>query len=161
LTGGSLPLAVTMAREAIYDAHLSRDRARMFFHSSSYTANPIACAAAVANLEVWQQEPVLSRIRSIEEFHEHNLTRFAGDRRFASIRQAGTIAALDIAVPSGGYLAEIGQQMRKLFRERNLLIRPLGNVIYLMPPYCVTSEELTALYNAIDDVASIVTGRAL
>ena len=161
LTGGALPLAATLCTPAIFDVHLSTDRRKTFFHSSSYTANPIACAAAVANLEVWQQEPVLSRIRSIEEFHEHNLTRFAGDRRFASIRQAGTIAALDIAVPSGGYLAEIGQQMRKLFRERNLLIRPLGNVIYLMPPYCVTSEELTALYNAIDDVASIVTGRAL
>lgn len=159
LTGGALPLAATLCTSAIFDAHLSSDRRKTFFHSSSYTANPIACAAAVANLEVWRQEPVLSRIRSIEEFHEHNLTRFAGDRRFTNIRQAGTIAALDVVVPSGGYLAEIGQHMRKLFRERNLLIRPLGNVLYLMPPYCVTSAELAHIYDAVDEVASIVTGQ--
>jgi adenosylmethionine-8-amino-7-oxononanoate aminotransferase len=159
LTGGAVPLAATLATAEIFDAHLSTDRRKTFFHSSSYTANPIACAAAVANLNVWRSEPVFERIRAIEEIHRQQLTRFDGDGRFAAIRQAGTIAALDLVVPAGGYLSEVGPRMRKLFRERDLLIRPLGNVLYLMPPYCVTGQELARAYDAIFDVASIVLER--
>lgn len=159
LTGGALPLAATLATAEIFEAHLSSDRRKTFFHSSSYTANPIACAAAVANLEVWRSEPVFERIRAIEETHRQQLARFEGDMRFTRIRQAGTIAALDAAVPAGGYLAEAGPRMRRLFRERGLLIRPLGNVLYLMPPYCVTGQELTRAYDAIDEVASLVLDR--
>lgn len=159
LTGGAVPLAATLATAEIFDAHLSTDRRKTFFHSSSYTANPIACAAAVANLNLWRSEPVFERIRAIEEIHRQQLTRFDGDGRFAAIRQAGTIAALDLVVPAGGYLSEVGPRMRKLFRERDLLIRPLGNVLYLMPPYCVTGQELARAYDAIFDVASIVLER--
>ncbi|CUX56347.1 adenosylmethionine--8-amino-7-oxononanoate transaminase [Rhizobium oryzihabitans] len=157
LTGGSLPLAATLCSGGIFDAHFSTDRRKTFFHSSSYTANPIACAAAVANLQVWRDEPVAQRIGQLQEALQNNLGRFAGDRRFTNIRQAGTIAALDLAVPSGGYLAEAGPRMRKLFRERGLIIRPLGNVIYLMPPYCTTAQDLTHVFDAIDEVAAIVT----
>ncbi|OAP49956.1 hypothetical protein ATB98_16660 [Sinorhizobium saheli] len=123
-------------------------------------SNPIACAAAVANLDIWRNEPVLERIESLEAMHRKNLARFEGDDRFTNMRQMGTIAALDLVVPSGGYLAEVGPRMRRLFRERGLLIRPLGNVIYLMPPYCVTADELGLAYDAIDEVASIVLGKA-
>ncbi|MCW0982563.1 adenosylmethionine--8-amino-7-oxononanoate transaminase [Agrobacterium sp. BT-220-3] len=157
LTGGSLPLAATLCSGDIFDAHFSTDRRKTFFHSSSYTANPIACAAAVANLQVWRDEPVAQRIGQLQETLQNNLGRFAGDRRFTNIRQAGTIAALDLAVPSGGYLAEAGPRMRKLFRERGLIIRPLGNVIYLMPPYCTTAQDLAHVFDAIDEVAAIVT----
>jgi len=160
LTGGALPLAATLCTSEIFDAHLSTDRRKTFFHSSSYTANPIACAAAAANLDIWRNEPVLERIESLEAMHRKNLARFEGDERFTNMRQMGTIAALDLVVPSGGYLAEVGPRMRRLFRERGVLIRPLGNVIYLMPPYCVTSDELADAYDAIDDVASIVLGKA-
>ncbi len=159
LTGGAVPLAATLATAEIFEAHLSTDRRKTFFHSSSYTANPIACAAAVANLEVWRSEPVFERIRAVEETHRQQLARFVGDRRFTGIRQAGTIAALDLAVPVGGYLASAGPRMRKLFRDRGLLIRPLGNVLYLMPPYCVTEQELARAYDAIDEVASLVLDR--
>lgn len=160
LTGGALPLAATLCTSRIFDAHLSTDRRKTFFHSSSYTANAIACAAAVANLEIWRDEPVLARIRDLEDRHRQNLARFEGDARFTNIRQAGTIAALDLVVPSGGYLAEAGPRMRRLFRERGLLIRPLGNVLYLMPPYCITEAELALAYDAIDEVASLVLERA-
>ncbi|PNA51947.1 adenosylmethionine--8-amino-7-oxononanoate aminotransferase BioA, partial [Pseudomonas sp. MPR-R5B] len=77
LTGGAVPLAVTMASEAIYDAHLSTDRARMFFHSSSYTANPIACAAANANLAIWREEPVRDRIAALAARQRVRLDRLA------------------------------------------------------------------------------------
>ncbi|MCA1408600.1 adenosylmethionine--8-amino-7-oxononanoate transaminase [Ensifer sp. IC3342] len=159
LTGGALPLAATLCAGDVFDAHLSTDRRKTFFHSSSYTANPIACAAAVANLQIWRSEPVVERIRDLELLHRKNLERFTDDERFANLRQAGTIAALDLVVPAGGYLADVGPRMRRLFRERGLLIRPLGNVLYLMPPYCVTSDELARAYDAIDEVASIVLGK--
>ncbi len=158
LTGGALPLAATLCTSEIFDAHLSTDRRKTFFHSSSYTANAIACAAAVANLNIWRNEPVFERIDNLAALHRQNLGRFEGDPRFANIRQAGTIAVLDLVVPAGGYLAEVGPRMRRLFRERGLLIRPLGNVIYLMPPYCVTGDELGRAYDAIDEVTSIVLG---
>lgn len=157
LTGGSLPLAATLCSAQIFDAHFSTDRRKTFFHSSSYTANPIACAAAVANLQVWRDEPVLERIGQVQHSLGDNLRRFADDGHFANLRQAGTIAALDLVVPAGGYLSEAGPRMRQLFRERGFLIRPLGNVLYLMPPYCSTADDLTRAFDVIDEVAGIVT----
>ncbi|NRP70007.1 Adenosylmethionine-8-amino-7-oxononanoate aminotransferase [Ensifer psoraleae] len=160
LTGGALPLAATLCTAEIFDAHLSTDRRRTFFHSSSYTANPIACAAALANLEIWMTEPVRARVEALEAKQRSRLQRFEGDPRFCNIRQVGTIAALDLAVPVGGYLSEVGPRLRAFFRERRLLIRPLGNVIYLMPPYCVTDADLDRAYDAIDEAASaFVAGR--
>ncbi|OWW04111.1 adenosylmethionine-8-amino-7-oxononanoate aminotransferase [Rhizobium sp. R72] len=158
LTGGALPLAATLCTSEIFDAHLSTDRRKTFFHSSSYTANPIACAAAVANLTIWSQEPVQARIDLLVTLQAKGLARFAEDRRFRYVRQSGTIAALDLAVGSDGYLADIGPRLRAFFRERQLLVRPLGNVIYLMPPYCVSEAEIDRLYDAIDEAASILIG---
>jgi len=146
LTGGAVPLAVTMATQAIFDAHLSDDRAKMFFHSSSYTANPIACAAAVANLEIWRDEPVLERIAGLGERQQARLDGIEG---VAGKRRIGTIAAMEVPVPDGGYLAAIGPRLLKHFRELNVLLRPLGNTVYVMPPYCISDAELDTVYNAI------------
>lgn len=156
LTGGSLPLAATLATAAIYDAHYSKDRRRTFFHSSSYTANPICCAAAAANLAIWRTEPVLDRVSALAAAHEPHLARLAGDARFSDVRQLGTISALDVTVNDKGYLANAGLTMRKAFLERGVLLRPLGNTIYVMPPYCTTPAELQHVYAAIADVAAEV-----
>lgn len=153
LTGGSMPLAVTLCRADIFDAHYSTDRSKTFFHSSSYTANPIACAAALANLEIWQREPVKERINAIAALHQERLARFRGDGRFTNVRQIGTIAALDIAASDAGYLADIGPRLYRGFLARGLLVRPLGNTIYIMPPYCSTASDLDLVYNAIDELA--------
>ena len=158
ITGGALPLAATLCSREIFDAHLSSDRSRTFFHSSSYTANPIACAAALANLTVWEDEPVLQRIEMLEHMHRERLAPFRSDPRFINVRQMGTIAALDLDVSTSGYLSNVGPQLRAFFRERDLLIRPLGNVIYLMTPYCVTSDDLDRADAAIDEAADAITG---
>jgi adenosylmethionine-8-amino-7-oxononanoate aminotransferase len=160
ITGGALPLAATLSTAEIFDAHFSKDRSRTFFHSSSYTANPIACAAACANIEVWQTEPVADRIKTLGQWHSERLTRFQGDRRFANLRQQGTIAALDLAVEQTGYLSDAGPKLKAFFRERGVLLRPLGNVIYLMPPYCVTPADLDLAYDAIDAAADMIRGGA-
>lgn len=156
ITGGALPLAATLCTLEIFNAHLSEDLGRMFFHSSSYTANPIACAAAVANLAIWEQEPVAARIAALGEMHRERLAPFCSDPRFVNVRQQGTIAALDLCVKTTGYLSDVGPRLRAFFRERDILIRPLGNVIYLMPPYCITPAELDRAYQAIHEAADLV-----
>jgi len=147
LTGGSIPLAVTLCSAPIYDAHLSKDRARTFFHSSSYTANAIACAAAVANLNVWRTEPVVERILALSQ--NQALCLKALDTRFANVRQLGTISAFELSNVQPGYLADIALTLRAQLLERGVLLRPLGSTVYVMPPYCTTYDELKFVYSAI------------
>jgi len=149
LTGGALPLAVTLCRPEIFQAHYAEDRARTFFHSSSFTANPMACAAALANLEVWESEPVRERIARLTEMQSEELERFREDARFENVRQCGTITAMDLRTADGGYLAGVGPRLAASFREDGVLLRPLGNTIYVLPPYCVTAEDLGVIYQAI------------
>jgi adenosylmethionine-8-amino-7-oxononanoate aminotransferase len=156
LTGGSLPLAVTLCRSEIFEAHFSKDRRRTFFHSSSYTANPIACAAAKANLDLWQDPAVRSRVAAVAGMQENAIAPLRADRRFEDVRRTGTITAFDFKVRDGGYLAGIGPKLLALFAERNLLLRPLGNTIYVMPPYCITEGDLGEIYAAIQDAAELV-----
>jgi adenosylmethionine-8-amino-7-oxononanoate aminotransferase len=160
LTGGSLPLAATLATDAIFQAHFSQDRAKTFFHSSSYTANPIACAAALANVAIWRDEPVAERVTALSRMQAEKVDRFRNDERFENVRTSGTIAALDLRVGKAGYLAEVGPKLRAFFLERGLLVRPLGNVIYVLPPYCLTSGELDRLYDAVDEAADFVGSTA-
>lgn len=149
LTGGSLPLAVTLCRPAIFEAHFSTDRTRTLFHSSSYTANPIACAAAAANLDIWAREPVLARIAALAEAQGARIDWLRDDKRFANVRQLGTITALDLAVGGSGYLADVGPRLYAHFLARDVLLRPLGSTVYVLPPYCTTAEELDVVYAAI------------
>lgn len=151
ITGGTLPLAATLCTPPIFEAHRSTDRSKTFFHSSSYTANPIACAAAVANLEIWQTDPVLERIAALEQAHAERLAPFRDNPAFENVRQIGTIAALDLKVPDAGYLAAAAPRLMPYFLDRGVLLRPLGNTIYVMPPYCITPAELDLVYAAIAD----------
>jgi adenosylmethionine---8-amino-7-oxononanoate aminotransferase len=159
ITGGSLPLAATLATSAIFEAHYSTDRARQFFHSSSYTANPIACAAANANLAIWREEPVVERIAALGDRQDALLARLAKLPGVERPRRCGTITALDVAVESAGYLSTIGPRLLAHFRERDLLLRPLGNTVYIMPPYCVTDEELGRLEAGIAEAVEVVSRR--
>ena len=149
LTGGAIPLAVTLCAEPIFAAHLSTDRARLFYHSSSYTANPIACAAANANLAIWDEEPVQARIDALAEAQAAHLSLLAAHPRVAGPRRLGTIAALDVAAPDSGYLSALAPRLTAFFRDRGVLLRPLGNSLYVMPPYCITPDELAEVWAAI------------
>lgn len=153
LTGGALPLAVTLCRADIFDAHYSKDRMRTFYHSSSYTANPVACAAAKANLDLWWHRDSRERAASLAAMQERAIEPFRADARFENVRRSGTITALDLKTNDGGYLADIGPKLQAFFNDRNLLLRPLGNTIYVMPPYCVTAADLDEIYAGISDAA--------
>jgi adenosylmethionine-8-amino-7-oxononanoate aminotransferase len=158
ITGGSIPLAATLCSEAIYAAHLSEDRARTFFHSSSYTGNAIACAAAVANLEIWRMEPVRERIAALTAAQEQCLEDLEGDPHFANGRQIGTITAVELTGRAGGYLDNVALSLRSKLLARGVLLRPLGNTVYVMPPYCATADELKSVYEklaeAVDEVSA-------
>ena len=154
ITGGSLPLAVTIATPPIFDAHLSRSRADMFFHSSSYTANPIACAAANANLAIWREEPVTARIASLCERQQRHLDAVAALPGVINPRRIGTITAFELADRNGNYLSEMGPKLSAHFKAANLLVRPLGNTIYTMPPYCIGDQDLALVYEGIAEAVS-------
>ena len=159
LTGGAVPLAVTLAAPAIYAAHYSADRSKQFFHSSSYTANPVGCAAALANLDVWRDEPVMERIATLAARQAEGLAMLAA-AGLENPRQCGTIIAADFpASGDAGYLADVGPRLKAFFVERGLLLRPLGNTVYVMPPYCISAEDLTTVHAAIAEAAEVFGGR--
>jgi adenosylmethionine-8-amino-7-oxononanoate aminotransferase len=139
----------------VFEAHWSTDPARQFFHSSSYTANPIACAAANANLQIWRDEPVQARIDRLGQHLAAMLARLAVLRGVENPRRCGTILALDVSDPRGaGYLSDLGPRLRARFREHPVLLRPLGNTIYVMPPYCIDGDDLALVEAAIVDAVT-------
>ncbi len=150
LTGGVLPMGATLASREIYRGFYAADRAKMFFHSSSFTGNPIACAAALASLEIWRTEPVMERIAAIAAFHERRLSTLRAHPALADVRQTGTIAAMEIRVPGGGYLSSLAPRLYDYYLENGVLLRPLGNVVYVLPPYCITATDLERIYDVIE-----------
>ncbi len=159
LTGGAVPLAATLARARIFEAHRSPDRARMFFHSSSFTANPISCAAAAANIAIWENEDVAARVQTLGATMQQGLDRLSRHRALENPRRIGAIAAIDLKVPAGsGYLSDAAPRMRSLFLDRGLLLRPLGNTIYAMPPYCSSSDQIDSIFDAIGEAADCFGG---
>jgi adenosylmethionine---8-amino-7-oxononanoate aminotransferase len=156
LTGGALPLAATLATAPIFEAHRSTDRAKMFFHSSSYTANAIACAVAAENLAIWREEPVLDRVAALGQAQQAHLDRLSAHPALSNARRLGTIAAVDFEGARGGYLSGLGPWLLAFFRERDLLIRPLGDTVYVMPPYCIEEVDLGRVWAAIEQAADAV-----
>lgn len=148
ITGGFLPLGATFARDEIFESFKSDDRKRTLFHGHSYTANPIACAAALASLELLD-DACADRRRTIEASHRQAMGRFVGIPAVRDVRVLGTIMALDVDAADRGYLSGLGPALRTFALERGVLLRPLGNTIYLLPPYCTTEKGLTLAYDVI------------
>ena len=157
LTAGYLPLGATCTTDAVYDAFLSDDRSRTFFHGHSFTANPLACAVALASLELFERDRTLDRVARLEAQLRAGLAPLTALPLVGDVRVIGGVGAIeldaDLEGPRGGYLDEIGPRLAAAFLARGLLLRPLGNVLYFMPPYVITEEE-TAW--AIDQIAQVV-----
>ena len=151
LTGGSLPLAATLTTDRVHETFTGSDPGRAFFHGHSYTANPIACAAANATLRIFDSEPVFQRIAAIESVHESRLPAFASHPSVADVRHIGTVAAIELKVSDAGYLSSLRPKLYEFYLSRGVLLRPLGNVVYLLPPYVITPEQLHFVYDTIQD----------
>jgi adenosylmethionine-8-amino-7-oxononanoate aminotransferase len=145
ITGGFLPLALTVTQPKIYDAFLGDDQRTAFAHGHSYTANPLACSAALASLSLLQAPACQSAIDQIHRAHRLGLNRLkAACPRVEKIRHLGTIAAFDIQ-NAEGKMASLKQRCL----EEGMLLRPLGGTVYLLPPYCITPDELESVYDRI------------
>jgi adenosylmethionine---8-amino-7-oxononanoate aminotransferase len=138
LTAGYLPMGATAATESIYKAFLSQDRGKTFFHGHSYTANPLACAVALASLDLFGATDVLRRVQALEQQLRTGLDPL---RHFGDARVIGGVGIVELESSTPGYLNALGPRLYAAFLDRGLLLRPLGNVIYFMPPYVIDEEE--------------------
>jgi adenosylmethionine-8-amino-7-oxononanoate aminotransferase len=157
LTAGYLPLGATVTTERIFDAFLSDDRAMTFFHGHSFTANPLACAVACASLDLFRESDVLARVRRLEAQLGAGLAPLAGLPHVGDVRAIGGVGIIELVSDKAtrradGYLDGIGPRLAAAFLERGLLLRPLGNIVYFMPPYVVTDEEVDWAIGQIDHV---------
>jgi len=156
LTGGYLPLGATAATEAIYEAFLSDDRSQAFFHGHSYTANPLACAVGAASLDLLRETGAVARVGHLERQMRGVLDPLRKLPIVGDVRVIGGIGAVELCGEGGhlgGYLDEIGPRLAAKFLERGLLLRPLGNVVYFMPPYVITESEAAW---ALEQIAEVV-----
>ena len=151
LTGGFLPMGATAVREALFDAFLSDDRRHTFFHGHSFTANPIACAAARASLALLRRPASAAARARIEAAHRRHVAALAEHPAVRHPRVLGTVAAFDLALDGGaaGYLAPVGRQLAEYALAEGVLLRPLGDACYVLPPYCTTDEELALAYGVV------------
>jgi len=155
LTGGVLPLGLTVATEQIFQAFLDREKSKAFLHGHSFTGNAIACAAACASLDIFEQEGTWQNISRIANFYQDKFSEFENHPAIESVRMIGTILAIDLKTGEGNtYFSSIRDQAYDFFLQNGLLMRPLGNVIFLNPPYCITDEQLHFSYLKILEFAS-------
>ncbi len=151
LSGGCLPLSVTLATEEIYQSFYDEDVSKAFYHGHSFTGNPLACATALASLDLLEQNP--TSYRSMEILHRRYWqTHLEGHPKLEHSRFCGTIAAIEVKTDGmNSYFDSIAPILKAKFLEAGFLIRPLGNTIYLMPPYCISPSELESAYQQIRD----------
>ncbi|MCE2680644.1 MAG: adenosylmethionine--8-amino-7-oxononanoate transaminase [Burkholderiales bacterium] len=160
LTGGFMPMGATLAAPHIYEAFLSDDVNKALLHGHSYTANPLGCAAALANLRLLEREHVWNEIRSQVTTHGMELEKLAGHPAVEKTRQFGTIAAFDVkAGKLGGYGSQLSQWLRESLMQRGILMRPLGNTLYFIAPYCTHSHDLSLAYAEVVQVLDTLVAR--
>ncbi|WP_307458677.1 adenosylmethionine--8-amino-7-oxononanoate transaminase [Chryseobacterium sp. SORGH_AS_0447] len=153
LTGGTMPMGITTASGRIFEAFLSDDRYKTLFHGHSFTANPLACTAALASMELLLKEETVNAVETICEKHHIFSKHLMHHPKVEQVRQTGTILAWEIKNNSHtSYFNEIGKVAYREFLTRGIIMRPLGNVLYLVPPFCITPEELDVVYRNITEV---------
>jgi adenosylmethionine-8-amino-7-oxononanoate aminotransferase len=147
LTGGFLPMGVTLAAERIYADFVDRNPARTFYHGHSFTANPLGCAAALASLDLLEADP--QRYGGLEARHRPHLKALSLHPAVRRPRLLGSVAAFNLAAGEEGYLNPLGPTLQRLVLEEGVFLRPLGQVVYLLPPLCISDSQLEHCYGAI------------
>ena len=150
ITGGILPLAVTIASNDLFDSFLGNDFSTALAHGHSYTANPVACAAALASLDLHASTDSLGQVARIHEQLQRRLVQLSSHPQIERPRVLGGIAAFDLVTDDSSYSASAGRNLAAFAQEHGVLLRPLGNVLYLMPPYCITDEQIDRAFDVIE-----------
>ena len=152
LTGGTMALGITTCTSQIYDMFLSDDKMKTLFHGHSFTANPIACSAALASMDLFVSNETPANIERIIVQHQQFKAQVENHPKARTIRQTGTIIALEWETGnSTSYLSPLRDRLYNYFLNAGIILRPLGNIIYILPPYCITNEQLAYIYSKIID----------
>jgi adenosylmethionine-8-amino-7-oxononanoate aminotransferase len=151
ITGGFLPMGVTLCSDRVQGAFHSENRMHTFYHGHSYTGNALACAAANASLQIFDDEPVFERIAGIAKIHAERLKQLRKFEVVGDTRQIGTIGAIELRTDDAGYLSAMRPKLYRFFLERGVLLRPLGNVVYVLPPYVISPDELHLVWDVIGE----------
>ncbi|MDF2431651.1 MAG: adenosylmethionine---8-amino-7-oxononanoate aminotransferase [Mucilaginibacter sp.] len=151
LTGGTMALGLTTCTLQIYEAFLSDNRLKTLFHGHSFTANPVACAAALASLDLFMEDATAQSIKRIETAHHQFALKIKTHSKVKAVRQTGTILALEWQTGSDtSYFSSLRDTLYNYFLAAGIILRPLGNIIYILPPYCITDAELAYIYSKIE-----------
>jgi adenosylmethionine-8-amino-7-oxononanoate aminotransferase len=156
LTGGVLPMGATICTSRIHDVFVGTDRARTFYHGHSYTGNPIAAAAGVASLKIFEREPVFERIATISGIHRERLAALRNHPAVGDVRSIGTMAAIELRADDAGYSSKLRPKLYTFFLNAGVLLRPLGNIVYVLPPYAISAEELNYIHDRIAEALDLV-----
>jgi adenosylmethionine-8-amino-7-oxononanoate aminotransferase len=155
LTGGTMALGVTACTQDVYDAFVSDDKTKTFFHGHSFTANPLACTASLASLSLLQRDKCRKRIEAIvnqQKYYLKKMEPIEGKNIIKNLRHFGTILAFEVNTnEEDGYLHNMGTEFTKFCLQKGVYLRAMGNTIYVMPPYCITKKELKKVYSVIEN----------
>jgi adenosylmethionine---8-amino-7-oxononanoate aminotransferase len=151
LTGGTMALGVTACNQSVFDAFLSEDKSRTFFHGHSFTANPLACTAALASLDLLEKPSCLEQIKSIQSQHEYFVREELSREKdwLLNIRNLGTMLAFELNTGRNEYINQVAATITGLGMAQGIYLRPLGNTVYILPPYCITPLQLRMVYDFI------------
>ncbi len=156
ITGGFLPLGATLCSAEIYNAFYKKDKAKTFWHSSSYTGNALACAAAGANLKIWHDEATDEKIKNLVSMQSAQLKTLQNHPLIRNLRQCGTITAFEVCQKEQGYLSSLAQPLYHYFLSHDILLRPLGDTIYVLPPYCISQTQLERITSVVGEALDAV-----
>ena len=152
ITGGTMAFGVTTCTENIFNAFLSDDKHKTLFHGHSYTANPVACAASLASMDLLLKPETMQNIQRISAQHAAFRKKIKNHPKLKDVRQTGTILAIEWFTETGtSYFNTLGKALYDYFLEQGIILRPLGNIIYILPPYCITEQQLDYIYSKIED----------
>lgn len=149
LTGGFLPLGATACTEQIFNAFLGSQLQQAFLHGHSYTANPLACSSALASLELLLENHCFLQREAIAASHQNFCKKWQRHPKLKRCENLGTILALEYGVKAHSYFDSLRDRLYHFFLSKGILLRPLGNVLYVLPPYCIQSDELEFIYDQI------------
>ncbi|ANH78833.1 Adenosylmethionine-8-amino-7-oxononanoate aminotransferase [Candidatus Chlamydia sanziniae] len=155
LTGGYIPLALTVTTEKIHQAFISKDRHKALLHGHTFAGNPLACSVALASLDLTLSSECLAQRQMIECCHRNFQERYGSSWQRCDV--LGTLLAIDYPTEATGYFSHLRDHLNAFFLDRGVILRPLGNTLYILPPYCIQKEELLIIYALLQEVLCLQT----
>jgi adenosylmethionine-8-amino-7-oxononanoate aminotransferase len=157
LTGGTMPMGITTCSEKIFNAFTSDDRSKTLYHGHSYTANPLACTAALASLDLLLHNDCKKNTQRISIYMQGLVTKLQAVASLKNVRCTGTIIAVDVVTTEEtSYFNSLRDRLYDFFLHKGILLRPLGNTIYIMPPYCITDDELNYIGSTLEKMETVL-----